>query len=249
MSVNETSCHCGEGKYQSLAPASWLFPPEPYGTVGETPVVHPHLQQCAGRNPDPGPNGAAFELAQRQRGARRWAPEMPYPVGALSHSAAPRRGLRIIGQGHGIMRVSAKPGLAPIKASAHLAAVIIEDNLPAVDPAGQPGPRDFHLRRFVARHPRVRNRDTPEPRRTEVGRCGHRIHISGLVTHFIRNSRIVRYHERRRASTPSLRRDHGDYWMWTTLCGTIAMTFAVRPDERLPGCAEQHRGNFPDFCR
>ena len=68
------------------------------------------------------------------------------------------------------MRVRAKPGQATIKASPHLGAVIIEDNFPAVDPARQLGRGNFHLRRFVARHLRVRNRDTPEPRRTEVGR-------------------------------------------------------------------------------
>jgi hypothetical protein len=44
----------------------------------------------------------------------------------------------------------AKPWLASVKSSLHLAAVIIEDKFPAVDAARQPGPRHFYLRRFVA---------------------------------------------------------------------------------------------------
>jgi hypothetical protein len=117
---------------------------------------------------------------------------------------------RIIGKGHGIMRVSAKPRLPPVKPSLHLATVVIEDNLPAVDPAGKLGPANFHLRRFVARHPRVGNRDTPEPRRTEAGRRRRRVHISRLVTHFIRDSQIIRNHECLRTAALSSRRSHTD---------------------------------------
>ncbi len=49
------------------------------------------------------------------------------------------------------MSIRGKPWLALIESSAHLAAVVIEDPVPAVDTASQAGPRDFHLGRFVAR--------------------------------------------------------------------------------------------------
>ena len=70
---------------------------------------------------------------------------------------------RIVRQGNGVVGVAGKPGVALVEAAANLAGIVVEDNLPAVDLAGQPGPRDLDLGRFVARHPRVGNRDAPEP--------------------------------------------------------------------------------------
>src|SRR6266853_6988505 len=75
------------------------------------PVVHADLQQGAGRNPDPGTNGTAFQFAQRQCGARRWAPEMSYAVGTLSHAQHHRVVCQIKGQRHEIVRVRAEPRL------------------------------------------------------------------------------------------------------------------------------------------
>ena len=167
------------------------------------PVVHSHLQQCTGRNSDPGSNRTALESAQGQCSARRWAPEMPNAISALSHTQHRRVRCGIKVQGHGIMCVRAKPWLAPVESSLNLAAVIIEDNLFAVDPARQPGPGHFNQRRFAARHSRVRDRDAPEPRRSKPGRPRDWIHISRFVTHFIRNARIVQYDKRRPATTSS----------------------------------------------
>src|ERR1700724_1409895 len=98
----------------------------------------PTCKQGAGRNPDPGTNGTAFQSAQRQCGARRWAPEMPYAVGTLSHAQHHRVVCQIKGQRHEIVRVRAEPRLAHEKSHAHLTAVIIEDNLLAVDQAWHP---------------------------------------------------------------------------------------------------------------
>jgi len=83
---------------------------------------------------------------------------MPDTIAALAHGEHYRVPSQIVSQGHGIVHVSAKPWLAQIEPSAHLAAVIIQDNLSSIDPARQPGPGNFHLRRFVARHPRPRSR-------------------------------------------------------------------------------------------
>jgi len=185
----------------------------PAGTVRNSrraPVIHADLQQGTGRNPDSGANRTAFEFAGRQCGARRWAPEMPYTIGALSHAKHDRVFGQVKAQRHGVVRVSAKPRLAAVQSSAHLASVVIEDNFTAIDPARQPGPHDFYLRRFVARYPRIRNRDAPESRRSEAGRPGGRVHISGLVTHFIGDARIIRDDERRPAAALSPRGKHGN---------------------------------------
>ena len=85
---------------------------------------------------------------------------MPHAVGTLSHAQHHRVVCQIKGQRHEIVRVRVEPRLASVKSSLHLAAVIIEDKFPAVEAARQPGPRHFYLRRFVARHPRIRDRDT-----------------------------------------------------------------------------------------
>ncbi len=98
-----------------------------------TPIIHAHLPQGPGRNPDPGSDGAAFEVAQRQRGTRRRAPEMPNPIGALSHAQHRSVVCRIISQRHGIVLVGGKPWRAHIKPTAYLAAVLIKDNFSAVN--------------------------------------------------------------------------------------------------------------------
>ena len=140
---------------------------------------------------------------------------MPYAIRTLAHPQHHGVVCRIVSDRHGIMRVRAKPRLTAVKPSLHPGTVIIEDNFPAVDPAGQPSPANFHLRRFVARQPCVRNRDTPEPRRTKAGRWSSRVHVAGSVAHFIGNSRILRNYEPERAAT-SLRRCHSE-----TGCGHL----------------------------
>jgi hypothetical protein len=56
----------------------------------------------------------------------------------------------IVGYGHGLMLIGAEPGLATVEATANVAAIIVEDDVFAVNAAGELSPGDFHLCGFVA---------------------------------------------------------------------------------------------------
>ncbi len=116
---------------------------------------------------------------------------MPDAVSLRSHAKDDRVILGIVGQGNGIVRVGGKPGLALKETAAELRAVVIEDDVSAVDAAGQAGGRHFNLGRFVARDPRIGNGDPPEPGGSEIVRPGHRIHVANFVQHFAGDSRAA----------------------------------------------------------
>src|SRR5882724_1915282 len=96
--------------------------------------------------------------------------EMPYAVWTLSHAQHHRVVCQIKGQRHEIERVRAEPRLADEKSPAHLAAVILEVNLPAVCPARQPSPRHFYLRRCARCDVRHKCTQSPKPRGHEASR-------------------------------------------------------------------------------
>src|SRR5882724_9318981 len=95
---------------------------------------------------------------------------MAYAVWTLSHAQHHRVVCQIKGQRHEIERVRAEPRLADEKSPAHLAAVIIEVNLPAVCPARQPSPRHFYLRRGARCDVRHKCTQSPKPQGHEASR-------------------------------------------------------------------------------
>src|SRR6267142_884586 len=88
---------------------------------------------------------------------------MPYAVWTLSLAQHRRVLCQIKGQRHEIVRVRAEPRLAHEGSPAQLAAVIIAVNLPAVDPARQPGPRHFYQRRCARRDVGHKCTQNPKP--------------------------------------------------------------------------------------
>lgn len=117
---------------------------------------------------------------------------------------------QVIGQRNWIMCVGGKPRLSGVEPSAQFSGVIIQDNVFAIDAAGQASPGDFHFSRFVSGYPGVGDCDAPEAGGSEAGRGGRRIHVSGFVAHFIWDVRVVDDYERKRAADPPLRSDHDD---------------------------------------
>ena len=91
----------------------------------------PTCKQGAGRNPDPGTRYSLPVCPAEVRRAEMGSRNAIRGRDAVPRAAPPRC---LSNQRHEIVRVRAEPRLAHEKPPTHLAPVIIEDNLPAVDP-------------------------------------------------------------------------------------------------------------------
>jgi hypothetical protein len=135
---------------------------------------------------------------------------MPDAVWALSDAKYDGMVSWIIGEWHGFMLIGTKPGFTAVEATANVSTVAIEDDVFTVNAAGEPGPGDFHLGGFMACDPSVSNGDSPEHCGMKVGWGRHGVYVTGLVAHFVGDSRIIGYNKRERRSRSSTWGDHGD---------------------------------------
>ncbi len=103
-----------------------------------------------------------------------------------------------VGKRDGSMRISAKPGMAAIEASANVSAIVVQNDVVificvsilADHSAGELGVGNLYLRLFVSRDTRVRNCNSPEHGGVELLRLGNRIDVPGFVADFVGNTRV-----------------------------------------------------------
>ena len=152
------------------------------------PVTHAHLQQGSAGDFYLGLYRAAFEMAGRESGAGGCAPEMPDSVGILAD--AEDYGAAVFMYIRGGWDLGAEPGVTAVKASANVAAIVIQDEGFSIYGAGELGAGDFDLRIFISWDTGVGDGDAPQRCRSEIRRLGDGIDVSGFVADFIRDAGV-----------------------------------------------------------
>lgn len=154
------------------------------------PVVHSNLQQCARRKSGADHYRTAFKMTGRKRCPRRRSPEMPDLLGELPHAQNYHAVIFGICEWNRKVRIGAEPGTTEVKASANIAAIIIQDNIFPIDFAGQLRPRNFNLRFLESMHASVSHCDSPQHCGIEIRRFGDRVNVARFEAHFRRKARF-----------------------------------------------------------
>jgi hypothetical protein len=94
-----------------------------------------------------------------------------------------------VGERNRTVGVGGKPGAAGVKASADRGAVVVEDDVFAIHPAGKSGVGNLDLRVLIAGDASVGNGDSPEHGRGEIGRL-RRVDVFGLIANFGGDARV-----------------------------------------------------------
>src|SRR5450432_1152056 len=122
-------------------------------------------------------------MALRKGGAGGCAPKMPDAVGILADTEDDGFAIFRMSQREGIVGVGAEPGVAAIEASADGGVVVVDNDVFAIDPAGELGAGDLDLRVLISGDAGVGDGDSPEQGGGEIRGLG-RIDVSGFVADF-----------------------------------------------------------------
>ena len=116
---------------------------------------------------------------------------MPDAIGALADGEHDGLICCIMSHGHGVVLIGAKPGVAAIESTTHVAFVVVEHYVFAIYPASESGRSNLYFGGFMAWKPLVGDGDPPEHDGFEAVRRRDGAHIACFVTHLIGNSRII----------------------------------------------------------
>ena len=92
---------------------------------------------------------------------------------------------------HQIVNVGPEPWISAVESATHGTGIVIENEFPAVYPAGQLSASNLDRRTVESGDAHVGDCDSPEHGRGEIARLGSGIYVSGFVADFGRYASIA----------------------------------------------------------
>ncbi len=114
----------------------------------------------------------------------------------------------IVRQGHWLVLIGSEPRIALVETATHVAEIVVQGYVFAIDATGELRRGNFYLGGFVGWYARVSDCDSPQHGGLEGAWWPQWVHVSCFVADVFGDARIVRNHEGERTHSKTLRRDH-----------------------------------------